>query len=195
MKQFCPKCCEWFDIDERFCPACDVGLYFESECETATKIGKKLEILSRQKADRLYSKGVFQVVTGIILIFATLTMIILDAIPFASELNEILGMLLGVLILISPCVGLFIAAIGIASIRTYNSFKRTTQPSTYNPVNQTTQSPIVLSNKPIIYCPYCKSDNTVKIDTISRMGSIFIAGAASGKIGKQWHCNNCKSDF
>lgn len=194
MKQFCPKCCKWYDVDERFCPECDVGLYFESECETATKIGKKMEILSRQKADRLYYKGVFQIVNGIVLILA---MIILCTNPFdfLSKFNNLGGWVLFTLIIIGFCAGLFIIATGIASIRTYNSFKRTTPPSTYNPVYQTTKPPIILPNKPVIYCPYCKSDNTVKIDTISRMGSIYIAGAASGKIGKQWHCNNCKSDF
>lgn len=44
-------------------------------------------------------------------------------------------------------------------------------------------------------CPYCKSTNTEKISTVSRAVSVSLVGAASGKIGKQWHCNSCKSDF
>lgn len=48
---------------------------------------------------------------------------------------------------------------------------------------------------PHIQCPYCKSVHTTKIQTLDRMGFIILSGAASGKIGKQWHCNDCKSNF
>ena len=46
-----------------------------------------------------------------------------------------------------------------------------------------------------VECPYCHSMNTSKIGTVSRMTSTAMFGLASKKIGKQWHCNNCKSDF
>lgn len=46
-----------------------------------------------------------------------------------------------------------------------------------------------------IECPYCHSTNTSKIGTVNRMISTGLFGLASKKIGKQWHCNNCKSDF
>ncbi len=49
--------------------------------------------------------------------------------------------------------------------------------------------------RPKIECPYCHSTNTKKIGTTSRMVSAGMFGLASKKIGKQWHCNNCKSDF
>lgn len=48
---------------------------------------------------------------------------------------------------------------------------------------------------PHVPCPYCHSTNTEKISTLNRAVSISIVGAASSKLGKQWHCNNCKSDF
>lgn len=48
---------------------------------------------------------------------------------------------------------------------------------------------------PHVECPYCHSKNTEKISTVSRAVSISIAGAASSKLGKQWHCNNCNSNF
>lgn len=51
------------------------------------------------------------------------------------------------------------------------------------------------SNNPKITCPYCKSTNCKKIGTLSRIASIGFLGFASNKIGKQWHCNNCGSDF
>ena len=46
-----------------------------------------------------------------------------------------------------------------------------------------------------VVCPYCKSTNTEKISTVSRAVSVSLVGAASGKLGKQWHCKNCGSNF
>lgn len=46
-----------------------------------------------------------------------------------------------------------------------------------------------------VVCPYCKSTNTEKISTLNRAVSISIVGAASSKLGKQWHCKNCNSNF
>ena len=45
-------------------------------------------------------------------------------------------------------------------------------------------------------CPYCQSTNTKKITNLSKAGSVAIFGVfAIGKTTKEWHCNNCKSDF
>lgn len=49
--------------------------------------------------------------------------------------------------------------------------------------------------KPTITCPYCQSTNTKKIGIISRSTSFGLFGFSSSKVGKQWHCNSCKSDF
>ena len=46
-----------------------------------------------------------------------------------------------------------------------------------------------------VECPYCHSMNTEKISGVARGVSIYALGVASSKLGKQWHCNNCKSDF
>lgn len=49
---------------------------------------------------------------------------------------------------------------------------------------------------PIINCPYCNSTDVKKISTASKAGRVAIWGIFSiGKVTKQWHCNNCKSDF
>ena len=49
---------------------------------------------------------------------------------------------------------------------------------------------------PTITCPYCKSTNTKKISGLSKAVSVGFWGIfALGKTTKQWHCNNCKSDF
>jgi len=50
-------------------------------------------------------------------------------------------------------------------------------------------------NKYGITCPYCKATNIEKITTIQRMFSVGFFGGASGKLGKQWHCTHCNSDF
>lgn len=49
--------------------------------------------------------------------------------------------------------------------------------------------------KPQPKCIYCKSTNTKKISGTTRWLSTGLFGLGSKKIGKQWHCNNCKSDF
>lgn len=54
-------------------------------------------------------------------------------------------------------------------------------------------------NKPkqtiTVACPYCHSKDTKKISTTSRVISTSLFGLGSKKLGKQWHCNNCNSDF
>ena len=58
------------------------------------------------------------------------------------------------------------------------------------------QTLIIPSSKPTITCPYCKSTNTKKISGLSKAGSVALFGIfALGKTTKQWHCNNCNSDF
>lgn len=44
-------------------------------------------------------------------------------------------------------------------------------------------------------CPYCNSVSTRKISTLSRAFSTGLFGLGSSKVGKQWHCNKCGSDF
>lgn len=53
----------------------------------------------------------------------------------------------------------------------------------------------ILSKKDKVKCPYCGSYNISKIGNISRGVSVGMLGLASSKIGKQWHCDHCGSDF
>ena len=46
-----------------------------------------------------------------------------------------------------------------------------------------------------VTCPYCKSTNCKKISNGRRWLSTGLFGLSSKKIGKQWHCNSCGSDF
>ena len=49
--------------------------------------------------------------------------------------------------------------------------------------------------EPIVHCPYCNSNDCYKLNFLDRGTSFLVFGFGSGKIGKQWHCNSCKSDF
>lgn len=49
--------------------------------------------------------------------------------------------------------------------------------------------------KPIVTCPYCKSENTTKISSFEKATNTFMFGIFGQKRKYQWHCNNCKSDF
>ena len=46
-----------------------------------------------------------------------------------------------------------------------------------------------------ITCPYCHGTSVRKVSLAGRAVSAGLFGLASGKIGKQWHCNSCGSDF
>lgn len=46
-----------------------------------------------------------------------------------------------------------------------------------------------------VKCPYCQSEDVKKISVAGRAASVGLFGLTSKKIGKQWHCNRCKSDF
>ena len=45
-------------------------------------------------------------------------------------------------------------------------------------------------------CPYCKSTDTQKISTSSKVAHTAVFGLFSiSRNTKQWHCNHCKSNF
>lgn len=46
-----------------------------------------------------------------------------------------------------------------------------------------------------VECPYCHATNIRKISVTSRVASTLMFGLGSKKIGKQWHCDKCGSDF
>lgn len=48
---------------------------------------------------------------------------------------------------------------------------------------------------PSITCPYCQSTRVSRIGLLSRIVSVELWGLASSKIGKQWRCDNCGSEF
>ncbi|WMC93156.1 hypothetical protein [Kineothrix sp. MB12-C1] len=47
-----------------------------------------------------------------------------------------------------------------------------------------------------VICPFCSSDNTSRISGISKAASVAMLGVyAIVERNRQWHCNNCHSDF
>lgn len=50
-----------------------------------------------------------------------------------------------------------------------------------------------LLNKP--KCPTCQSTNVVRISTTAKVVNTAMFGIFGTKRHKQWHCNNCGSDF
>lgn len=48
---------------------------------------------------------------------------------------------------------------------------------------------------PLVYCPYCNSVNTSKISTTAKVINTAMFGIFGSKRHKQWHCNQCNSDF
>ena len=40
-------------------------------------------------------------------------------------------------------------------------------------------------------CPMCGSKKVRRIGTVNRAASVAVTGLASGKIGKQYECDNC----
>ena len=51
------------------------------------------------------------------------------------------------------------------------------------------------SQKSIPKCPICGSEKVSKISSMKRLFSVQFWGLASDKIGKQWHCSSCNSNF
>lgn len=46
-----------------------------------------------------------------------------------------------------------------------------------------------------VTCPYCSSTRCSRISILGRMVSFEFWGLASNKLGKQWHCDDCGSNF
>lgn len=61
-------------------------------------------------------------------------------------------------------------------------------------INQHTINKDILTNK-TVECPYCHSLNTKKISTTSKVVDTAVWGIFGTKRYKQWHCNQCNSDF
>lgn len=71
---------------------------------------------------------------------------------------------------------------------------RESQEEYWNRINQHTINQAELQ-KLKVKCPYCSSMNTKKISETSKVLNTAIWGVLGTKRFKEWHCNNCNSDF
>lgn len=51
------------------------------------------------------------------------------------------------------------------------------------------------TNRYIPKCPTCGSPKIHKISTASKVASVALVGIFSRKVHKQWHCDNCGSEW
>lgn len=58
---------------------------------------------------------------------------------------------------------------------------------------KSTQSKVEEDNRP--KCPTCNSTNIKRISGTSKAVSVALFGLLSQKVKKQWHCNNCGSEW
>ena len=57
-------------------------------------------------------------------------------------------------------------------------------------------TPVSQPKKPVVQCPYCKSENTKKITVTSKAVHTAIFGLFSlSRNAKQWKCSDCGSEF
>ncbi len=63
------------------------------------------------------------------------------------------------------------------------------------PFNRPQSSIVSTPNENVPKCPTCKSTNIKKISSLSKAGSVAMWGIFSRKVHKQWHCNNCGSEW
>ncbi len=179
MNQFCPKCQKWHDVSDHFCPNCNVALYSETDYNYFTKVNKKFEILPRKTVSKMYNKGFLLIILSIFLLVTAILTIafkedIETEIPFDSDVCNAIIYVSAIFLFIATIV---IFSLGLKSVTTYNALTK------------------VITHAPEILCPYCHSNNIVKIDTFDRAVSTVAFGLVSGKLSKQWHCNNCNSNF
>lgn len=62
-------------------------------------------------------------------------------------------------------------------------------------IQQQKQTQSIQQKSSIPHCPTCNSTNIQKISGLSKAGSVAIWGLLSRKVHKQWHCNNCGSEW
>ena len=75
----------------------------------------------------------------------------------------------------------------------YLKSKRLEQYSQYKNATNANNINITADNTP--KCPICNSKNLKKISVANRAVNIAIFGVLSTKINKQWHCNDCGTNF
>lgn len=71
-------------------------------------------------------------------------------------------------------------------------FNKKWHPEQYKSQSQSQSQPV---EKNIPKCPTCGSPNIKKISVLSKAASVALWGLFSRKVRKQWHCDNCGSEW
>ncbi len=190
MKQFCPKCGKWYDVSGNVCPICRSQLLVPNN--NTNQIQPNLQpqqVLPPSpipnEIRKKNTKGCIMLVLGIAMLFFCFVFfeVLQSSNWYGNETKEYIFIALCWLCFASGGV---LLAFGIKLIKDYSDYIQKHQRS-YN-LSQ-------MQDNPLIECPYCHSHKVIKISASDRVGSAIIVGIASSKIGKQWHCHNCNSDF
>lgn len=67
--------------------------------------------------------------------------------------------------------------------------------STKSRVSNSTSNRAAATEQNVPRCLTCQSTNIKKISNLSKAGSVAMWGLFSQKVKKQWHCNNCGSEW
>ena len=191
MKQFCPKCGKWYDVSGNVCPICRSQLLVpnnnNSQTQNTQQENKNTQYQQKQnptpipkEINKKRSRGDIMKVFGIIIF---LTFICLF---FISIDSSYLSVVFTILFFVGTLFGLVLLAFGIRFSREYSAYIK----EHYGAYNLS-----LIADNPSVECPYCHSHKVAKIDTVNRAVSTLAVGIASSKLGKQWHCHNCNSDF
>lgn len=185
-RQFCPKCNKWLRYDDRFCPICNSVLYNEEQIIRCNEYKITPKIVSKDELYGMMNSNSPKYFLSIILGVVSIGIFILSFVLLGKV--GALGMFF--MWFIGIVAGGF--SLGFGTGKGDNSFANDLYNRTFprNP-NPTNTAPA----KPIVMCPYCKSTNVVKLSMLGKVVSVEVLGAASNKIGKQWHCNDCDSNF
>lgn len=128
--------------------------------------------------------------------------LIVSIVDFCVMINQEDGSIGAKFTAVILLIGIIFCFISVVKINIYNAKLKNMSSGEYlsdrfvNAIPETKEAFGIKTNNTLsIECPYCHSTNVNRIGTINRALSIKMTGIASGKIGKQWHCNNCKSNF
>lgn len=77
----------------------------------------------------------------------------------------------------------------------YPNLRCDTERTNEKPPYKPTEDPNSRWYIPRITCPYCQSKNTSKVGALDKMVNTAIFGFFGTKRHKQWHCNQCNSEW
>lgn len=116
---------------------------------------------------------------------------IIDFIIMVNQKSGSTGAKITGLILLA---GIVFCILCVVKINVYNAQAKNMSADEY--ISDRFANAIPKDNSVTVKCPYCQSTNTKKISNVSKAGSVAVFGVlAAGKVVKEWHCNDCKSDF